>query len=217
MIQRLHLSLILVIGAALWGASLLLQGVAVEPSWARPLSGVTAILLGLIGCFDLFLWRIPILQGWLVKRPILRGTWAATLVSNWVNPETGEKVPPIPAYVVIRQTYSMLSIRLFTEESRSVMLGAEIIRDPDGIYSLAGVYRNDPKSEYRHRSEIHNGAILLNVIGSPVTRLEGQYWTDRITVGSMNLTRRNKKLADDFDTAKELMGDDPEQGSSTDQ
>lgn len=217
MIQRLHLSLILVIGAALWGASLLVQGVAVEPSWARPLSGVTAILLGLIGCFDLFLWRIPILQGWLVKRPNLRGTWAATLVSNWVDPETGKKIPPIPAYVVIRQTYSTLSIRLFTEESRSAVLSDGITRDPDGIYSLAGVYQNEPKPEYRYRSEIHNGAIRLHVIGSPVTRLEGQYWTDRNTAGSMDLSRRHKKLADDFVTAKELMSDAPEQDSSTDQ
>jgi hypothetical protein len=207
MIQRLHLSLILIIGAVVWGGLLLLQGVAVSPSWARPLSGVTAVLLGLIGCFDLFLWRITILQGWLVKRPILRGTWAAKLVSNWVNPETGEKVPPIPAYVVIRQTYSMLSIRLFTKESRSVVLGAEIIRAADGTYSLVGVYRNDPKLEYRYRSEIHHGGILLHVIGSPVIRLEGQYWTDRNTAGSMDLTRRHKKLADDFVTAKEHMGD----------
>jgi hypothetical protein len=205
MIRRLHLSVILILAAILWGGLLLLEGVPVTVSWIRPISAVTAILLGLLGAFDLFLWRLRLLQGWFVKKPVLRGTWAATLVSNWVNPQTGEKVAPIPAYVVIRQTFSFLSLRLFTKESRSEVLGAEVIRAQDGAYCIVGVYRNEPRLEVRHRSPIHHGAIYLHVVGSPVIRLEGHYWTDRDTNGSMELTQRNKKLADDFQTAQELM------------
>ena len=115
MIERLHLSVILLLAAACWGGLLILDGVAVSISWLRPLTIVVGILLVLLAGFDLVLWRVSLLQGWFVKRPVIHGTWRATIRSNWIDPETGDRVGPIAGYMAIRQTFSSLSLRRMTE------------------------------------------------------------------------------------------------------
>jgi hypothetical protein len=45
-----------------------------------------------------------------MSRPDLRGTWKVTIASEWVDPQTNEKVPPIIAYAGVVQTQSKLQI-----------------------------------------------------------------------------------------------------------
>lgn len=213
MIERLHLSALVLTAALIWGLLLVLDGVVVHASWLRPFSLVTGILLILLAGFDLFLWRVPFLHPWFVGRPNLRGTWRAVLRSNWSKPSTQETVAPIQGYVVISQTFSRLSLRLMTEESRSELLGAEVLRSADGTYRLVGVYRNEPKLGVRNRSPIHNGALVLQFAGSPPTSLEGHYWTDRDTAGELVLTDRQSKIVDDVAAARALYGDPQQQPS----
>jgi len=201
MIERLHLSTLLLVAAVVWGVLLLLQGVAVQLSWLRPISVVTGILLLGLAVFDLYLWKLPILQSWFVKRPFIAGTWQAELKSNWVNPAAGTTIAPVTGFMVIRQTFSRLSLRLITSESQSELLGAEILRADDGTYRLMGVYRSEPKLSVRDRSPIHYGGLVLQVIGSPAIGLEGHYWTDRSTAGEIALSKRRKKLASDMASA----------------
>ena len=104
--------------------------------------------------------------------------------------------------MVIRQTYSSISLRLLTDESSSELIGAEIITLSDGTIRMAGVYRNEPRQLLRERSPIHNGAILLEIIGRPVTRLKGHYWTDRNTAGEIELNNRRNQIFHDYETAK---------------
>ena len=155
MIEKLHLSAIILTAAAIWGVLLILEGVAVSPGLIRPYSTVVGVLTMLLTAFDLWAWRLPILQGWLVKRPVLTGTWRAEIHSNWIDPATGHRIAPIAAFMVIRQTFSTLTLSLLTDESRSELLGAEISRGQDGTYRVFGVYRNEPRFAVRHRSEIH--------------------------------------------------------------
>jgi len=203
MISKTHLSTILFFAAIIWGFLLVVvSGVAVSVSWLRHISTVTGILLLLLGAFDMWLWRLPFLQGWFVKRPIIRGTWQAILRSNWVDPSTGKGIEPIDGFMVIRQTYSSLSLRLSTGESSSELIGAEVIALPDGTMRMAGVYRNEPRQLLREKSPIHNGAILLEIIGRPVTCLKGHYWTDRNTSGEIELNNRRNEIFHNYETAK---------------
>ncbi len=172
------------------------------PSWLKHLSTVTGILLFLLGTFDLWLWRLPVLQGWFVKRPNIRGTWRAILRSTWVDPSTGEGIEQIEGFMVIRQTYSSLSLRLLTSESSSELIGAEINTGSDGIMHIVGVYRNEPRQLLRQRSPIHYGAILLDIEGRPATCLRGHYWTDRNTAGEIELNNRIHEIFHDYETAK---------------
>ena len=210
MISRIHLSTTLLLAALIWGILLMVvSGVAVSISWLRHLSAVTGILLFLLSAFDMWLWRLPILQGWFVKRPNIHGTWQTIIYSNFVDPSTGKEIEPIKGCMAIRQTYSTLSIRLMTSESASELIGSEIVSFPDGTFRVAGIYRNEPKQLIRDRSPIHNGAILLQVIGMPVTNLKGHYWTDRNTSGEIELTNRLNKIYHDFEIAGHASRSEP--------
>jgi hypothetical protein len=203
-IEKLHLSAIIFTAAVIWGVLLIVEGVPVSPSWFHPFSQVVGAVMILLTAFDLWLWRLPFLQGWMVKRPNVTGTWRAEVRSEWVDPDTQQRRPPIPGFMVIRQTFSTLSLCLITDESRSELLGAEIMRSADGTYRIFGVYTNEPRYSVRFRSPMHYGGLELRVAGSPPERIEGHYWTDRNSAGELSLTDRKSKHAHDMTSAQRL-------------
>lgn len=201
MISRLHLSVIIGIAVLLWAVMLVLEGVAISASWMRPFSLVIGVLLLILLCFDLWLWRIRILHGWFVKRPFLRGTWKTELISEWKDPKTGVCTEPIDAYLVVRQTFSRLSLRLYTKESSSEVLGTDIVEASDGTYRVYAIYRNEPKLSIRDRSPIHYGGLLVEIEGDPVEHLKGHYWTDRNSRGQLTTSGFRREICSSFETA----------------
>lgn len=67
---------------------------------------------------DIWLWRTK----WIQKIPgvtsNLRGTGKGTLTSSWINKD-GHQVAPKEAYLVIRQTATLVHAVLLTNESQS--------------------------------------------------------------------------------------------------
>jgi hypothetical protein len=206
MIAKINIPLIVFLTAAIWGVLLLWDGVAVEVGWLQHYNKVTGIVVLLITTFELYLWRLPLLQGWAVKRPDLSGTWKAVFRSNWVDPDTGKGVPARISYVSITQTFSTMTFRLMSSESTSELLNAQLIPSMDGSYRLLGIYRNEPRLSVRQRSAIHNGALLLDVSSAPVSRMKGHYWTDRNTAGEIELTERVKEQHSDYESANAVLG-----------
>jgi hypothetical protein len=185
----------------LWALTLLLSGQHLSSALLRPLSAVTSAVVLLSVAFEFWLWKLPALQGWLVKRPVIEGTWRAEILSNWKN-DSGNTLPPIEGYVVIKQTLLNLSLRLMTSESSSHLIGTEIVCASDGTYCVSGVYQNEPRYQDRNHSEIHFGAVWLQVVGSPAHIIQGHYWTDRKTAGEMRLTERQEIELADFKSAQ---------------
>ena len=179
MITRIQLFIILLIAVVIYGLLLLIDGVPVSLFWLRHLSIVTVVLMLVLCGFDKWLWRRPFLQrwalSWFIKRPDISGTWRATIISNRFDRSTGEVIAPVEGYMIIRQTFSFLSLRLMTSESAAEFLVTKIILSSDNTFQLTGVYRNEPKLSVRHRSSIHRGSILLRLIGTPVVALKGDY------------------------------------------
>lgn len=200
--KRLHVSAILLFAALLWGVLLMLSGLPVTSAYLKPFSIIVGAVVAMLAAFDLWLWRVPILQGWFVKRPHLWGTWRVTFQSSWIDPQTQQRIGPRKAYAVIDQTYTRTSLRLLTEESTSELLVDDIVLAPDGIFRLFGVYRNEPKAAVRHRSEIHYGAVALTIYTEPLLRLEGTYWTDRQTRGDLVFSDRHTEKHDSFESAR---------------
>lgn len=196
-----YVKAIIYAAVAVWAIVLLVTGQKLSSDLLRPLSTVTSVVVLLAIGFELWLWKLPFLHGWLVKRPVLTGTWRAELRSNWKD-ASGAVIPPIEGYVVIRQTFLNLSLRLLTKESSSHLVGTEIVCSVDGQYCVSGVYRNEPRYQDRSHSEIHFGAVWLQVIDTPVQMLEGHYWTDRNTAGEMKLTDRRKPKFQGFNSAQ---------------
>jgi hypothetical protein len=63
------------------------------------------------------------------------------------------------------------------------------------------MYLNKPQMSVEHRSRIHHGSTSLELVGRPVSKLMGSYWTDRDSKGELLFTRHVGMIAEDYDTA----------------
>lgn len=203
---RLHVSALLGFVALAWAAGLVVSGFNVPLAFLGPFNMVTGMTVAALALFDNWLWRVPALQGWFVKRPNLNGTWRVQFQSDWVDPATGRGVPPKTAYMVVRQTFSTLSMRLMTDESVSALVAEGIVLSPEGTFKVFAVYRNESKIQVRDRSPIHYGAFVLDVQDVPIEQLAGFYWTDRKTRGDMTLADRRPEQCGSFESATLLFG-----------
>ena len=202
MLSRLHLSVILLTAAAVWGIALILAGFQITPDWFKPFSIVVGVLIVLLSVADKWLWRMKWLRPWLFNMPELHGTWRVHLQPT--APATSPR--EVTAFMVIRQTFSTISLRLYTAESHSETLSARVVRCDDGTCNVAAVYRNTPRLQVRDQSPLHHGALLLSVQGDPPKTLAGQYWTDRLSQGEMTLSHRAARLAHCYDEGLRVVG-----------
>lgn len=125
------------------------------------------------------------------------------MTSLWIDPNTGKGIEPKTAYIVVRQTASLVSVKLLTDESMSSSTLAAV-SVPDGTAVLDYLYLNRPKTRVEHRSRMHHGSTVLDIVGNPAKRLDGRYWTDRDSRGELSFADRSKKIADDYLDAVEL-------------
>ncbi|MFJ2256868.1 hypothetical protein ACIOKD_00760 [Streptomyces sp. NPDC087844] len=182
-----------------------------KPDWGTLKLFSTAVFVCtmMFNVWDFWLWRLP----WIQRIPgvgiprSLRGTWKGTLTSFWVDPSTGHNPQPKTVYLVVHQTASQVSVKLLTNESKSVSDLAKV-SEVDGSFLLTYLYLNKPDMRVEHRSRIHHGSTVFDVSGNPARRLKGRYWTDRDSKGELDFVERDKtKLADDFAEAAELFGE----------
>lgn len=210
MFTRLQISTALAVAAVAWGAVLWLQGTPLSWSELAPFTTVVGVLVIVALAMENIFWRVRMFQGWLFDRPDLRGTWRVTIQSEWVNPETGEKIPPITAYAGIVQTLSKLQIQLMTPESESCLLAHSIALTPCGNrFNVSVVYANTPGVELRGaRSERHIGAAMISTHGAKYRpeSMAAEYWTDRRTVGRMTFEDRVPASYSRYEDAKRNLG-----------
>lgn len=205
MLTRLHISILLGAAIVVWAVALTVRGVPVTSDLLIPYGiAVSALTLLCVG-FNHWCWRFSVFKGWLVQRPWLQGTWRVTLQSSWIDPTTNTQIQPIAGFMVVRQTFSALTVRLYTRESSSKSISASVLLAEDGLFRLAAAYQNEPTPELRGvRSEIHFGALILDVHGDPPTTLSGHYWTDRKTNGTFELTSKQDRLISSYAEGQSL-------------
>jgi hypothetical protein len=181
---------------------LLIQGQPPSKEWLHSFSWVVTGVSFALLLWDKSLWSWRIFS-WLSKRPDLRGTWKGNIKSDGEDPVTKERRAPIEIYVVVRQTFSTLDVRLFSVESTSQSLSANIVTDTVGLHTVAVIYLNTPSALHLEQSPISHGGMLLGVRGDGrIHQLDGKYWTDRKTKGEAKLTLRSKTVCHDFAQAK---------------
>ena len=148
--------------------------------------------------FSAWLWRWNRLQGWLIPFPDLNGTWQGHIQTNWKDAE-GKTLGPIPTILTIKQSFGRIScvMRTYEMESHSYLEGFCIDKDAQ-VRRLCYSYTSRPKASLRERSTPHDGSILFNIVGKPVHKLEGEYWTQRQTTGMVILTFRTNDLLDEI-------------------
>jgi hypothetical protein len=174
--------------------------------WLAPIAPAVAVAGVGLAVFDRWVWRWPGVCK-LHGRPVLHGTWHGTLASDWVNPETGQRIPPDnDVFLAVRQRYWSVGVRLLTKESRSSATVAAFKTDSDGVYQLYYVYINTPRPEVRHRSELHLGTVVLGAPRDRSQGLEGHYFTDRKTGGEMRFRDHYKTPIETHAAGRELIG-----------
>jgi hypothetical protein len=164
----------------------------------RPIPNVVTVDLLLVGFFMKWGWRWKLLQGWLVPFPDLNGTWQGQIQTNWKD--TQGKIPgPIPTMLTINQTFGRISCVMRTAEMESHSYGEGFRIDTERqIRQLCYSYTSKPKASLRNRSTPHDGTILFNIISKPVRKLEGEYWTQRQTTGTVILIFHSKELLEEL-------------------
>jgi hypothetical protein len=185
----------------IWVVVLMVSNIPLVIGWKsiKILPDVFTIYVILVLIFTTWAWRLSIFKGWLVPFPDLQGTWKGTLQSTWIDPKSGQTVPPKSVTLAIKQTFSSISCTMYTEESDSYSTAAQIIEDDEsGIFRLSYNYTNRPRANVRDRSAIHDGAAILKIIIKPELKLEGEYWTSRKTTGDISVQFASKKIAQDF-------------------
>jgi len=211
MLTRLQITVALGIAAIAWWFVLLAQGTPVSADHLRPFFTVVGALVVCVVVAEHWAWRWHFLQGWLMSRPDLRGTWKVTIASEWVDPQTNEKLPPIIAYAGVVQTQSKLQIHLMTPESESCLLASSITPTMCGErFDIAVVYANTPIVSLRGvRSERHVGAAIITTHGPSKYKPESmtaEYWTDRRSVGRMTFEGRTAAVYSRHEDAKGNLG-----------
>jgi len=164
----------------------------------RPIPQVVTADLLLAGFFTQWAWRWKLLQGWLVPFPDLNGTWEGTIQTNWKDSE-GKVLGPISVILTIKQSFGHIScvMRTAEMESHSYSEGFCIDRERQ-VRQLCYSYTSKPSVSLRDRSTPHDGTVLFNIVGRPTKKLEGEYWTQRQTTGTITLVFRTKGLLDEL-------------------
>lgn len=123
--------------------------------------------------------------------PDLTGFWRGHFFSTWVNPETGKNPDPIPVKFWIRQSLFQVSIQTLTRESPSQSTRFFIEADPSTQrFKIWYSYANTPDPSVRHRSAPHEGvAYLTSDPSTGKNQLVGNYYTDRLTSGRIEIQR----------------------------
>jgi hypothetical protein len=205
LVSNFFTTALVALAAGVWAVILSANGWVIPTSFLAPLSSVVTVLSVALLIFDKWAWSWPGLH-LLTRHPDLRGTWAGTITSSWVDPETATVKAPIVCFLIVKQTYTGLHLRLMTSESTSVSLATTLVEEADGAWSVNGIYRNEPRLSVREHSPIHQGGLVLRLGGPPPDTMSGHYWTDRATRGEMQLVRVSRESADDYSTAQTRAG-----------
>lgn len=197
-----------ILGTALvtWAGVLWIGGAKLGWTMLQPYGVVVSIVTLFALAFETLLWRLPIIRSFIAKRPPIMGTWRATLVSNYIQPDGSQTVKTV--YVVISQSLTRLSVRMFTDTAHSRSLAERISPSHnDELFELAIVYQNVPNIDQRvaeAERQIHFGALLIPNVPYAAETLTGHYWTDRRTEGRLTLEERRTKLASSYTSAQKL-------------
>jgi len=164
----------------------------------RPIPNVVTADLVLVALFVKWGWRWKYFQGWLVPFPDLNGTWTGFLQTDWKD-DQGITPGPIPVMLTICQSFAHLSCVMRTAEmaSHSYVEGFWIDQDRQ-IRQICYTYTSKPKSSIRDRSTPHDGTATLNIIGDPIQKLEGEYWNQRKSTGTISLSFTSRKILDEI-------------------
>jgi hypothetical protein len=165
-----------------YGFHWLMLHMNIQAPWWVDSPSVLGIAGVLYKAFDKWLWRWFRKIG-IVKVPDIQGQWEVDGYTSF------EQMKSFKAKVIIRQTWTHISVYLETEQSISRSLAASLSSNqPEGAV-LIYHYRNEPKSNAVKTMHAHIGTALLRLKNDEC--MEGEYYSgrDRQNYGGLTLRR----------------------------
>lgn len=148
-----------------------------------------------------FGWKWPILN-LIFYRPNLNGTWTGKLNSDWKD-TSGNSMDPIEFHIVVRQNFLRIHFTTFTCNFIGMSYAETIRLDKDkGLKNVAYMYRKDTTGN--DDKILLEGATELRLIKSDINKLQGIYWSNRKTNGTIDVSFMSKKHVDSFECANKL-------------
>ena len=183
------------LSASLWLALAFVLEAPVDKGWLNALGAIASVVVVLLLVFDRWAWRwLPVAVS---KRPNLQGTWKAQLHYQW--PE-GTPTQAKGCFIVIRQTYSAVSVDMHFDISDSQSRSAAIV-ETNGRRSLWWSYLSIAHALEQEGNPPHRGGAELVISHKPKLSLVGDYWTERKTRGRLTITGHTKHCYDDYQSA----------------
>lgn len=168
---------------------------------------VVSVDILIVAVFVKWAWKLKIFRDWLVPFPNLNGTWVGFIYSEWKNPETVEKPPPIPVMLTVNQSFFHVSCVMHTSEMESSSYSEGFLIDTDRqIKQLVYSYTSKPRLSLNERSIPHDGTGVFQIIEKPNPKLVGRYWTERLTKGEIKLEYHTHDLLEEL---PDSLGDHP--------
>lgn len=156
-------------------------------AWQGASSAMTLATIAL-GAFSRKTWTSP---RWsqLLNRPMIHGVWYGHLDSSFLGID-GNRMAPIPIYLVIRQTYLTLSIESFTANQDGES-NVEALLQNVRTQALRLSYIFELRRQYNGENKLTLGAGDLKLIDGG-RRLRGHYWTNSPTQGTLDLQLKSR-------------------------
>jgi hypothetical protein len=184
--------LIIALAAGLWLILAFVLKAPVDHVWLKYLGGITSVVIVLLLIFDRWAWRwLPVAVS---KRPNLQGTWKAELHYQWPD---GAPTQTKDCFIVIRQTYSTVTVDMHFDISDSQSRSAAIV-ETNGRRSLWWSYLSVAHALEQEGNPPHRGGAELVISPKPTLSLAGDYWTERKTRRRLATSGRSEHCYDDY-------------------
>lgn len=186
------------LAALVSGAIVLSTGGRVDISLAKAVATASTVVILLLLAFDRWLWRWPGIRR-LHATPVIRGTWKTELRTTYED----RKDELIEGYLAIDQTYSSIRARMLFDRSRSSPMTGDLVRE-NGRVVLYYVFRTDKHALEPATNRPSRGAADLTVGMKPTPHLEGDYWMEVGTRGSLRTIGHARTIFDTFEGARKV-------------
>lgn len=155
--------------------------------------------------YDKFLWRTYAVRQWIAQLPDLQGVWKVTIIPVESDDHSEQSFDTVIGYAQFDQTAFSLSVRLYTEDSRSVTLAYSITEESLTQFRLVVVYENRPRVKEQARDgTIHNGSAIYEFRGYRPQKLVGKYWTEKPTWGEVELSDRRRGEIESYEAGSRV-------------
>lgn len=145
-------------------------------------------------------WKI---SNWIFYRPNINGTWSGFIISDYID-DKGNKVDPIEFYIVVRQSFIRIHFTTFTKDFVGVSYAETFALNEDkGLKNVAYLYKKD--STQNNDEYLREGATELRlIIGNDEKKLEGKYWSNTKTQGTVSVKQISDDYVDSFSNAQKI-------------